>query len=152
MNNVKDKILERKDMGRNHSVIVVSEGAHARGGGPVFASAPDGKKNLGGIGEQVAAAVHQMTQMETRVTVLGHLQRGGPPNASDKLLACSMGVRAVDLAAKGATGRFVAIQGGKLTDIAYESIEPHARRKIDGDHELLTTARALGIALGEASA
>ena len=86
--------------------------------------------------------------MDTRVTVLGHLQRGGTPSPSDRLLATRFGVHAVELAFKKRFGRIVVVKNGKISDTSYKNIRKWERRKIDiGDSHLLS-AEAIGVCLG----
>jgi 6-phosphofructokinase 1 len=143
------KLQERHAAGRHDSLIVVAEGAHARGGQPSYKPTPSGNKILGGIAHTAAQVLHEHTGYETRVTVLGHIQRGGPPNAADRILATQFGVHAVDLVARKKFGRVVAIKNGRLTDVSYDVVKEE-RRVLALDDELIATAEAVGICLGRA--
>jgi 6-phosphofructokinase 1 len=88
--------------------------------------------------------------METRVTVLGHVQRGAAPNASDRLLASAFGVKAVDLIAEGKFDRMVAWRHGKVVDIPIlEAISQY--QTVDVNGPIVETARGLGICFGDRS-
>lgn len=94
---------------------------------PIFACRNRGKKHYiiilaEGVGkaEEIKAGIHQKTGIEARITVLGYIQRGGSPTARDRILASRMGSHAVDILLDGCDSRIVAIQNGKVTDIAME--------------------------------
>ena len=107
-----------------------------------------GKETYGGIGHYVGRRIGEITGAETRVTVLGHLQRGGPPTARDRLMASVFGVRAVDLIAEGRFDRMVAWQNREVVDVPLaEAVARYAAVEPDG--ALVRTARGLGISLGE---
>ena len=145
-----EKIQERAGYGRHFSIVAVSEGAHPIGGDQVFARAGDEVfvARLGGIGQVVGKFIAQVCGMETRVTVLGHLQRGGTPTAFDRWLASRYGAAAVRLAANGGLGRMVALRGAEIIDIPIaEAVSSPKRVDLEGDGVM--TARGLGICLGD---
>ncbi|MCB9228431.1 MAG: ATP-dependent 6-phosphofructokinase [Deltaproteobacteria bacterium] len=143
------KINFRKKLGRNFSLIVVSEGAVPAGEQTQqFQTTPDGRQVLGGIGQIVGIRLQKETGMETRVTVLGHLQRGGQPNPQDRLLASQMGIHAIDLLAQGLHNQMVIKKGDRITHIPFSDISANSRRKISSDDQLLKAAEGLGICLG----
>jgi 6-phosphofructokinase 1 len=121
-----DQIRRRHDQGRNFSIVVVAEGyqlTHRSGEqeAPVIQDRDRyGYARLGGIGQAVADAIERLTDFETRVTVLGHTQRGGTPTARDRLLATRLGLKAAELAAAGAWGRMAAVRGSEIVDVALE--------------------------------
>ena len=121
-----DHLRKRHREGRDYSIIVVAEGYQlTRRSGtqetPVVRDVdPYGYPRLGGIGEVVADEITRGTGFETRVTVLGHVQRGGTPTARDRLLATRLGLRAVELATRGSWGRMAASRGGDIVDVALE--------------------------------
>jgi ATP-dependent phosphofructokinase / diphosphate-dependent phosphofructokinase len=88
------------------------------------------------------------TGAETRVTVLGHVQRGGSPCAFDRILASSLGAYAVDLLVEGKANRYVVWRDGKATDVALDEVAGKTRG-LKPDGTLVTTARRLGICLGD---
>jgi 6-phosphofructokinase 1 len=143
-----EKIRKRQKDGRKYSLIVVSEGAAPEGEELVFNKAFAKQKILGGIGQEVAGKLRQLTGIDTRYTVLGHLQRGGAPNASDKILATRFAKGAVDLAVKRQFGKIVVLKGNRIESMPYESDHHFERHKIPADDELLQAAEGMGICLG----
>jgi 6-phosphofructokinase 1 len=105
-------IRARHRRGHTHSIVVVAEGCAAPRGEAVTAGVDAfGFERLGGVGYLFGAELERLTGFETRVTVLGHLQRGGTPTAFDRVLATRFGVVAVDLAAAGRFGEMAALRG-----------------------------------------
>jgi 6-phosphofructokinase 1 len=110
-------VRRRHDRGRYASVVVVAEGARPK---PDTIPMPDeeidrfGHVRLGGIGNLVAAEIESRTGFETRVTILGHVQRGGTPTAFDRVLASRFGVAAVDAVHDGGFGMMTALVGGDI--------------------------------------
>ena len=142
------KIEAVRRSGRNFALVTVAEAAHLPGGEIVGRQRADGDVRLGGIGQAVGDLIEAGTGAETRVTVLGHVQRGGAPNSRDRLFASAFGVAAVDLAAAGKFDRLVVWSNRTCTDVPlmdgisrYQSVDP--------DGPLVHTARGLGIYLGE---
>ncbi len=147
------KIRERTAIGRRFSIVVVGEGAcPARGGTSEAEPAHDGQPvRLGGAGERLARELRACdVHHEVRVTVLGHLQRGGPPTASDRLLATRLGVHAAELCAHGRFGRMVALRDGRVDSIPIDAGSLRAR--VDPGGELVRCARAVGIEIGAPAA
>ncbi len=111
-------IRARHRRGRTYSIVVVAEGCTAPGGQAVTAGVDAfGFDRLGGIGFAFGAELERLTGFETRVTVLGHLQRGGTPTAYDRVLATRFGVTAVDLAAAGRFGEMAALRGSDVVGV-----------------------------------
>ena len=142
------KIKYRQSLGRNYSLVVISEGAFPKGEDAKYKLHASGSKNLGGIGQIVADELQARTEMDTRITVLGHLQRGGQPNTNDKILAMRFAIHAVDLAAGGDTGKVVVLKNNQITSVPYEKIKNHERRKISMEDDLIKAAEEIGICLG----
>jgi ATP-dependent phosphofructokinase / diphosphate-dependent phosphofructokinase len=144
------KVRERMDRGTLFSMIAVAEGARPVGEGQIYRLAGDEvyTPRLGGIGQAVAAYVGEACGIETRVTVLGHLQRGGSPTAFDRWLATRFGAAAVRLAAAQGFGRMVALQGGKIVDLSLTEALAVPKR-VDPQGEGVATARGLGISFGD---
>jgi 6-phosphofructokinase 1 len=145
-----DKIQDRADTGRDFSIVATAEGAHPAGEEQVFRM--DGDEittaRLGGIGRTVGDFIAERTGMETRVTVLGHLQRGGSPSAFDRWLATRYGAAAVRLAAGEGYGRMVALDGTQMIDVPLK--DALAKPKcVDIKGDAVLTARGLGICLGD---
>jgi len=118
-------IKNRQKRGRNFSIIVVAEGAKPRDGSEViYSDSVDefGHIRLGGIGYYVGKEVEKCMNIETRVVVLGHIQRGGSPIAFDRILATRFGIAAVDLVHKRKFGLMVAIQGNKIVSVPLKEV------------------------------
>jgi len=103
---------------------------------------------LGGIGYRVKEGIATCTELETRVVVLGHLQRGGSPNAFDRVLASRFGCAAVDLIANGRFGQMVCIKGDKITSVPI-SKATEGNKVVDPKGEMIKVARDLGISFGD---
>lgn len=142
------QIEARSRTGRKFSIIVVAEGARPEGGDVVIqAREESGIVRLGGIGNKVAQEITRMSGHETRVTVLGHVQRGGSPSAFDRILGTRYGAAAVRLVADGCIGQMVALHGARIEAISIaDSIR--ALKTVPTDGELVRTARSLGISFG----
>jgi ATP-dependent phosphofructokinase / diphosphate-dependent phosphofructokinase len=119
------ELRKRHERGKNFSIVVVSEGYRL-----TFDSGEErevaqeaeldefGHVRLGGVGEQLAHEIEQRTGFETRVTVLGHVQRGGSPTARDRVLATRYGLKAADLVQEGKFGRMAALHGDAIVDVS----------------------------------
>lgn len=147
------KIRSRMARGRTFSIAVVAEGAYPRGGEVAVAEAADatpgrGVVRLGGAGKQLADLIADRVELEVRVTVLGHLQRGGIPSAFDRLLGTRMGAHAMTLVDEDRWDRVVVLRGQSLTDVPLTE-EVTRQKQVDPAGELCQTARQLGICLGE---
>jgi 6-phosphofructokinase 1 len=143
-------INAKREKGGRYSIIVVAEGAYPFGGERIAREKECGDhpvERLGGIGDFVARAVGGCLDMETRVTVLGHLQRGGSPSTFDRCLGSRFGIKALELVACGEFGSMVALKGRKIVSVPIAK----AVRKlnlIDPDGEMASCAEELGIMLG----
>ena len=124
INNIVELIKQRRSRGKNFSIIVVAEGARPEETDDYIAKSDKvddfGHKILGGIGEMVSEAIEKESGIETRVTKLGHIQRGGSPTAFDRVLATRMGVAAADMVHDKKFGHMVALQGNKITSVPIE--------------------------------
>ena len=133
-------LRSRHDSGRNFSIVVVSEGAvPADGDGPSNTGQTDafGHARLGGIAVQLEAEIEERTGYESRMTILGHVQRGGTPTAYDRVLATRFGVAAADAVADGDFGKMVALRGTRIERVPID--EALAEPKLV-DPELYETA------------
>jgi 6-phosphofructokinase 1 len=137
-------------MGKNFSIVVVGEGAKPIGGKQVVSrtikSSPDTVR-LGGISHQVAAQIEGLTNIECRVTILGHLLRGGSPTAFDRILATRCGSEAVHMVAQQKFGLMVAMKNGGTGSTPIKEVAGKLRL-VTADHPLVKTALSLGICLG----
>lgn len=145
---VTEKIRAVRASGRNFSLVVVSEAVRTAGGDVLQTEFAGGQKRYGGIGAYVAARIAETTQAETRVTVLGHVQRGAEPSPLDRVLASAFGVHAVDLVAAGKFDRMVAWRNRSVIDVPIQEAIAHYQ-DVDLDGTLVKTARGLGICLGD---
>jgi 6-phosphofructokinase 1 len=145
-----NKIQERIARGSKFSIISVAEGAHPMGGQKVYKRAGDESyvARLGGIGQVVGKFVESNCGAETRVTVLGHIQRGGTPTAFDRWLASCYGSEAVRLIARGRFGRVVILQGRRFTSMKLTDCLAEPKR-VNPNGDTVQTARALGISFGD---
>lgn len=142
------KISQIQTSGRHHSLIVVAEGASPVGGMQQYAIESKGKSGarLGGIGYLVGNLLAECVTAEVRVTVLGHVQRGGSPTPHDRWLATRFGSAAVRLVADEKWGHMVALQGTEMTAV---KMEDAIRMKfIDPNGQAVLMARDLGIVFG----
>jgi ATP-dependent phosphofructokinase / diphosphate-dependent phosphofructokinase len=144
------KIRLRVQRGSTFSIISVAEGAHPAGGSQEYRTQGDSIyiPRLGGIGEIVANYVNDTCKIESRVTVLGHLQRGGSPSSFDRLLATRFGAEAVRQAAQKNFGVMVALQSSEIVPVSLATVlEIPKRVPVDGD--VVRTARGMGISFGD---
>jgi ATP-dependent phosphofructokinase / diphosphate-dependent phosphofructokinase len=146
-------VEQRARRGRRFSIVCVAEGAKLPEGGEVVRAMDRRRtdaRQLGGIGAVVAQRIEEGTGRETRVTVLGHLQRGGSPTAFDRILATRFGVAAAECACRGESGVMVALRGTDIVPVAIsEAIE--SLRTVPPDHPMIRAARSIGIRFGDES-
>ena len=143
-----NKLNEMKKRDVKHSLIVVAEAVKMENGKKVIHEFKDGQKRLGGIGEYIANEIMSKTDIECRVTALGHVQRGAPPTANDRILASAFGVYAVDLLEKGKFDKIVAYKNRKIIDVTInEAIKTY--KNVERNDPLVETALSLGIYIGD---
>ncbi len=147
---VAQHIRTRESLGAKFSIVVVAEGAVPVGGklSLVQEARAGYVERLGGIGAQLAAAIEAQTKKETRYVVLGHLQRGGVPTAFDRVLATRLGGKAIELLQREVFGKMVANHPPDIVPVPLADIAGRTRT-VPLDYDLLSTARAIGISLGE---
>ncbi len=143
------KVRQVRASGRLHSLIVVAEGAAPSNGKQMFYIQGDGKDEgrLGGMGQWVGERVSAMTGAETRVTVLGHIQRGGSPTVLDRWLGTRFGANATRLVVEEKWGYMVALQGNDIIHVPIEAAV-HQLKTVDPGGEPVRTARDIGISFG----
>jgi len=149
---VNKKILERRRDGKTFTIIVVAEGAKSLGGrftvSKIVKKSPD-QIRLGGIGFKIASEIEKSTGIETRATVLGHVQRGGVPTPFDRILATRLGTEAVEMFLNNEFGKMVVY---KKNDISSVSLEEATKglKLVPKNHPLITSARLIGTSFGDA--
>ena len=148
--NVCHKILDREKQGKRHSLVVVAEGAELPGGGLVGEEQAGAQAKLGGIGALVAAEIEKRLHRETRISVLGHLQRGGAPTPFDRVLATQYGAHAVRLIMEGKMGEMVCYHPPEIESVPIiEAV--NQVRTVNPDGSTVQAARGLGVCFGDRS-
>ena len=151
LDSIVQAITKRSKAGKRFTMIAVSEGAKPKGGhqvvNKVVHDSPDPIR-LGGVSTVLAEQISELTRRETRATILGHVQRGGIPNAADRVLATQFGHKAIQMAAMHEWNRVVVMKNGK-TSMAEISAVANKQRVIDLDDPIIGTARSLGTCLGD---
>ena len=144
-------IHDRVNKGKKFSIVVSAEGAKPQGGEFTVDKVLKGRTDpikLGGIGARVGNELERITGIETRATVLGHLQRGGSPSANDRILATRYGIAAVEAAIDQKFGMMTALQGQRMVLVPLtEAI--NQLKLVTLDNELLLSARSLGVCVGD---
>ena len=150
LHSVAARIKARDRFGARFSIVVVAEGAKPVGGSLTIAKAGDAAtaERLGGIGAHVAEELESLTGKESRNVVLGHLQRGGAPTSYDRMLATRFGSRAMELLLEGQFGQMVAYHPPDIVAVPLEKIVGRTRN-VPLDSDVVRTARAMGITLGD---
>ncbi len=150
LENVCAKIEARKAAGNKFSMVVVAEGSKVEGDDPVWLAhkhEPQFAAKLC-IGNLVGALIGRQGKHEVRVTVLGHLQRGGSPSPFDRLLSTRLGVAAVDLVARKEFGRMVCLRGDTISSCTLDEAVGQMKT-VPPEGDLVKAARAVGISFGE---
>jgi 6-phosphofructokinase 1 len=142
------KTIEERQVlgGAEFAIIVVAEGAKRRGGEEIYADKAAGR--LGGVAYQVASEIREHIDLELRVTVLGHIQRGGSPIPFDRLLATRFGAAAMDLVAREQWAHMVALRADRIEAVPIENAVSNLKL-VDPEGELVKTALGLGISFGD---
>lgn len=148
LENVTSKISQLREKGHTHALIVVAEAVKTESGETVGVRSESGSVRYGGIGNYLKEQIAELTGLETRVTVLGHLQRGGVPTPRDRLMGSAFGVHAVDMIKEGKFGHMVAWQNRRVVDVPISDVLGHYYG-VDPQGTLAKTARGLGISFGD---
>ncbi len=167
LDRIAEAILGRRAAGTNFSIVVVSEGAMPKAIADKKAKArtmrddddeavaEEGRKRLRAIAASLqhhtanlAEELEARTGLESRVTILGHVQRGGTPSPFDRLLATRLGTAAADFIARGESGVMVAVQNNECVPVPLEEVAGR-RKTVPLDHPWILTLRSLGIGLGD---
>ena len=145
------KVKGRNRMGKRFSIVVVSEGAKPIGGEVVvrqiLKKRPE-QVRLGGVSFVLGKQIEDVTGIETRQVVLGHLQRGGTPTPTDRVLATCLGTKAVELIEAGQFGYMAAVKGRDITAVPIEEAAK-GPRNVPIEHPLITSARSVGTCFGD---
>jgi ATP-dependent phosphofructokinase / diphosphate-dependent phosphofructokinase len=135
------EIAKRQRYGKGYTLVVVAEGIELP---------PELKENRrsAAVGNLIGGAIAMHSEKEVRVSVLGHMQRGGSPSPYDRISATRFGVRAVDLLAEGGFGKMVCLQDGRIEAVDIAQVIGQMK-KVDPQGQLVQTARAIGICFGD---
>ncbi len=147
-----EKLRNRREQGSDHTLMVVAEGVKTLEGRNVTLgeSAQDENIRYGGIGHYLSEKINsEPDNFNSRITVLGHVQRGGIPSAMDRLIAAGFGVHAVDIMAQGKNERMVVWRDGKVSDVSMEEVAAIGTARVDPRGEMVQTALGLGMYIGE---
>jgi ATP-dependent phosphofructokinase / diphosphate-dependent phosphofructokinase len=151
INVIAERVTERNRTGKRFSIIVVAEGARAKDGNTVvqrIVKESNDPIRYGGVGFVLGAKLEELTGIETRAVVLGHLQRGGIPTPADRVLATRLGSKAVDMVEEQRYGYMVGIRCNDLVEVPLEEVAK-GQRKVPLDDPLIRTARSIGTCLGD---
>lgn len=144
-------IEKRNKSGRSFSIVACAEGAVALGDDVLDEEASRRKKEASSypaVSYRIAADIERLTGQETRVTVPGHYQRGGPPCPYDRVLATRFGAAAAELIINKQYGRMVAVKGGEITSVSLDDAASKTKF-LSVDHPMIKTAREIGIGFGD---
>ena len=148
---IAQKAIERQKAGKNFSIVVVAEGAKPKDGemvvSQIIKDSPDPVR-LGGIGQKIAQDLTDITGIDSRVTVLGHLQRGGRPSPYDRILSTRYGVAAVELIKAAKFGMMVSLQGNEITAVSLEAAVG-TLKTVPTNGELIRIAKSIGVEFGD---
>lgn len=151
IDNICEKVKERNLHGKRFSIIVISEGARSIRGRKVIkriVKKSTDPVRYGGIGIKLGRDIERRTGLETRVTILGHLQRSGSPTAFDRILGSRFGTDALDLALKGEFGNMVALKGETISYVPLQEVSGR-QRLVPLDSSVLVSARSVGTSFGD---
>jgi len=144
-------IKERAKIGRHHSIVVVAEGAKAEGRDMLIKRIVEDSADsvrLGGIGEMLANRISDELGIESRETVLGHIQRGGSPSAFDRILSTRLGFGAVRLLAEGDFGKMVCLKTPCILSVPLEEAVKQLK-KVTVELDMVQAAKAIGVSFGD---
>ena len=136
---IAEYIQTRYDMGKPYSIVVVAEGVNRT------QESSDSRKSAG---RHIAGRIQTLCGFETRETILGYIQRGGSPSATDRIIATHLGSYAAELAAHGRFGNMVAIKNGEVTAVPLKEVAGRLK-SVPEDHPLIERARSIGTCFGD---
>jgi 6-phosphofructokinase 1 len=141
-----ERLAERAARGSSFSIVVVAEGVRLP---PKNSTGkPHDRRQLRQVGIQIGDAIHAFLKQDVRVTVLGHIQRGGSPSPYDRVLATRFGVEAVELIARGEFDRMVCLRAGEIESVSLDDAVGEVRL-VDPEGSMVRAARAIGIIFGD---
>jgi 6-phosphofructokinase 1 len=143
-------VLKRNQRGKRFSIVVVSEGARPKSGKMVVKKIVKDSTDpirLGGIGSKIANDIEKIAGLETRVTTLGHLQRGGEPSPFDRILATRFGVESCELVAKRDFGKVVILRSGQIKTVDLKKAAGDIKR-VNLNDPVIKAAMAVGTSFG----
>jgi phosphofructokinase-like protein len=145
-----EAVMDRELHGKHFSIVVVAEGAFPKGGTLTHVAAKEAgsEQRLGGVADRVAREITHLTGKESRVVVLGHLQRGGPPTTFDRVLGTRFGAAAARLVRKGQFGRMVALLPPDVESVLLKDAISKMKT-VPLNNDILESAREIGIAFGD---
>ena len=132
--------MNRRNKGRHFTLIIVAEGAKPKANVAV--------PNVKGAANILSELLKERIDIESRVTVLGHIQRGGSPVAFDRVLATRYGVHAIDLIEENRWGELVCLRDGEMMGLPLETIAG-TTREVNPNHSLIHSAKAVGVIFGD---
>jgi phosphofructokinase-like protein len=141
-----ERLRERAATGKKFSLVVVAEGVKLPPLDPTGKPFPAPRP--GQVGIMIGDAIHMLLKQDVRITVLGHIQRGGSPSPFDRILATRFGVEAVELVARGEFGRMVCLRAGEIESVTLDEAVGE-NRQVDPNGSMVRTARAVGITFGD---
>lgn len=150
MEKVAQTVYERSEAGKSYSIVVVSEGAAPAGGQAIYADFDPSKgvARFGGVGNWVGQEIAKRTGLEVRVTVLGHLQRGGTPSPFDRILGTRLGVAATRCIHEGKFDHMVCLRNWQVTAVPLSEALDRLKL-VDPQGELVQTAKDTGVYFGD---
>jgi 6-phosphofructokinase len=143
-----EKIREREDAGRKFSLVVVAEGVKLPATDPWGKPFPPHRP--GQVGILIGEAICSILNKDVRITVLGHIQRGGSPSPFDRILSTRFGIEAVELIARGNFGRMVCLRAGEIESVPLDEAVG-STRLVNPESSVVRAARAVGITFGDPS-
>ena len=151
INLIAEKVMERNKKGKRFSIVVVAEGARPKGGDMVkqrIVKESSDPIRLGGISFVLGKQIEKMTGLETRIVVMGHLQRGGSPTPFDRILATQLGTKVVEMIEEKAFGNMVGIRKNSLVKVPLKEVA-RGYKKVPLNHPLIKAARSVGTCFGD---
>lgn len=151
MDIIADKVKDRRKIGKRFSIVVMAEGSRPKGGNAIIQrivkQSPDPIR-LGGVGFVLGQGLENMTGVETRTVVMGHLQRGGSPTPFDRILATELGTKAVDMIRDKEFGYMAGVNKGALVAVPLKDAAKGIKT-VPLDHPLIRSARSLDTCFGD---